>query len=340
MPFSDVVATYSKKNITEKSLVASLWVPELNMSRITLTPPAINNAACIIFLVSSIEKADVVREVLEEKFQPERYPAQLIEATQGKTIWFLDEMAASKLSTKLQHRLTPDHIRPFTLSIDIGGSAIKMMIIDANGIPVTDYFRMVTPRPASFDSVFNIIHQMIQSLTIKFDRISAGFPGVVLHGVIRTAPNMHSSWEGINFQKELQKLTGVDARVANDADVQGYGDISGEGVELVITLGTGLGSALFTDGQLVPNLEMGHHPFVGDFTYEDLLGRKALEKDGIKKWGEALQQAIALLQKTFNYDKLYIGGGYSRLVNIPLPESVKLALNIEGVLGGIKLWEK
>jgi polyphosphate glucokinase len=120
--------------------------------------------------------------------------------------------------------------------------------------------------------------------------------------------------------------------------MQGLGAIQGKGVEMVITLGTGFGSALFVDGRLVPNLEMGHHPFRKGETYEQQLGRVALEKVGNDKWNRRLLKAIATLQHLFNYDYLYIGGGEATRIKIKLPTNVKIIPNITGLLGGIALW--
>lgn len=232
-----------------------------------------------------------------------------------------------------------DYQPPNTLAIDIGGSAIKAMIIDATAKPLTPYLRHATPRPATVKAVCALLKQLITQLAMPFERVSAGFPGVVKKGVVLTAVNMHPSWLGFNFQKALEVLTERKARVGNDADIQGYGDVSGEGVELVITLGTGVGSALFLDGKLVPNLELGHHPFKNNHTYEALLGKAALQKHGLNRWRKHLQQAIALWMQTFNCDKLYLGGGHAQLIHARLPAAVIISDNVEGVLGGIKLWE-
>lgn len=229
---------------------------------------------------------------------------------------------------------------PFTLSIDIGGTNIKMMILDSKGKPKTHYDHESTPHPATHKAVLNVIKKMIQQETVSFDRVSAGFPGVVTRGVVRTAHNLHPSWIGKNFQKDLEKITGKPAKVANDADVQGEGDIAGKGVELVITLGTGFGSALFINGKLVPNVQLGHHPFMDNNTYEDLLGKAAFEKLGVRRWNKYLKLAIAMLDKTFNYQNLYIGGGLSARVSGKLPPHVKISSNVKGVLGGIKLWNE
>lgn len=228
---------------------------------------------------------------------------------------------------------------PLTLSIDIGGTGIKMMVLDSKGKAKTSYMRELTPHPATHKAILKVIKNMITQEPIKFDRVSAGFPGVIEHGVVKTAHNLHPSWINKNFQKDLENMTGKPARIANDADVQGEGDIIGKGVELVITLGTGFGSALFINGTLVPNVQLGHHPFLDNHTYEDLLGKAAFEKFGARRWNAYLKRAIAMLNQTFNYQHLYIGGGLSARVSKPLPKHVKISSNREGVLGGIKLWE-
>ncbi len=225
-----------------------------------------------------------------------------------------------------------------TLSIDIGGTTIKMMVLDAKGLPLSEYLHVLTPKPATIKSVCRVISKMVENLDVPFDRLSCGFPGVVKNGVITTAPNMDVSWIGVDFQHELELITGRPARVANDADVQGFGDVSGDGVELVITLGTGVGSALFLNGALVPNLELGHHPFCNNQTYEDLLSKASLQKNGVIKWRAHLKDAILLWQQTFNCDKLYLGGGNAQRINFRLPASVEISNNIEGIFGGLKLW--
>lgn len=225
-----------------------------------------------------------------------------------------------------------------TLSIDIGGTGIKMMVIDEEGKPVTEYIRDLTPKPATPKAVLGLIKQMITDHHVVFDHVAAGFPGVVRNGVVYSAPHLDPSWVGVDFQKKLQDLTKRPTHIGNDADVQGYGDICGKGVELVITLGTGMGSALFIDGKLVPNLELGHHPFRIEQTYEQLLGEAALERDGVGKWNTNLKRAIALWSQTFNYDCLYLGGGNTRKIRLKLPNSVVISSNVKGVLGGIKLW--
>jgi polyphosphate glucokinase len=122
--------------------------------------------------------------------------------------------------------------------------------------------------------------------------------------------------------------------------VQGLGAISGSGVEVVITVGTGLGAGLYIDGVPIPSFELGHHPFRNGMTYEDELGRRALEKNGKKKWNKRLAEAIDQLFRLFFYDRLYIGGGNAKEIDFKLPKNTSVVSNQEGILGGIKLWDR
>lgn len=224
-----------------------------------------------------------------------------------------------------------------TLAVDIGGSGIKVMVLDEEGIPQGERDRLETPQPAYPEPVLLLIETLAKDKV--FDRVSVGFPGVVRDGITETAVNLTPEWVGFDLATALTQRLNKPTRVINDADMQGLGAISGRGVELVITLGTGFGSALFVNGKLVPNLEMGHHPFRKGETYEQQLGRAALDVNGKKKWNERLQKAIATLEKLFNYDGLYIGGGNTDRINFELPPRVKIVPNVSGLLGGIALWK-
>jgi len=240
------------------------------------------------------------------------------------------ELAAQELAEPMPHALR-------TLAIDVGGTGIKAVILSETGKPLTQRRRVNTPRPATPATVIKTIVESAKQQG-EFDRVSVGFPGVVRCGVTVTAPNLDGRWGGYHLADVLTKKLGSPVRVANDADVQGYGVISGEGVELVITLGTGFGSGLFVDGKLVPNLEIGHHPLQKGKTYEDLLGDAALKKAGKKKWNKRLVRAIQTLDLVFNYDRLYIGGGNAARITVKLPENVKIVSNAAGLRGGLALW--
>lgn len=225
-----------------------------------------------------------------------------------------------------------------TLVIDIGGTGIKAVVLSEAGEPIGERAQEKTPRPALPEAILEVALTLAHGQP-DFDRITVGFPGVVQHGVAQTAPNLDPAWQGFAVAKSFEEKLGKPTRVANDADIQGFGCIKGKGLEMVITLGTGLGSALFIDGALVPNLEFGHHPFQKGQTYEELLGKAALEKNGKEEWLRLLDQAIVLLRQIFNFDMLYIGGGNSaRLDQDSFPPDVQTVRNIAGLLGGIALW--
>lgn len=231
----------------------------------------------------------------------------------------------------------PDRQEAITLAVDVGGTGIKVMLLDENGKPKTERVRAETPDPATPDNVLKIINSLVDNLG-NFDRVSVGFPGVVKHGATLTAHNLSPKWVGYDLQKALTKRWQKPVRVANDAAVQGYAAIRGKGVELVITLGTGFGSALFIDGHLVPGLELAHHPWRKNKTYEEYLGRQGFHKLGQKRWNKKLKQAIAQIEALFNFDHLYIGGGNADKIDFSLPRHVTRVPNEDGLLGGAALW--
>lgn len=224
-----------------------------------------------------------------------------------------------------------------TLAVDIGGTGIKAETLAPNGKPTNDRLRIPTPRKATPSKVVAVIQKLAKG-SPSFSRVSVGFPGVVKDGTVYTAPNLGKGWNGFNLEAELQKKLKRPVRVANDADVQGLGSVTGQGIELVMTLGTGVGSVIFVDGHRI-HLEVGHHPFHKGKTYEDELGARALEKKGKKKWNKMLAEAIDDTQRMFNYDRLYLGGGNTKYIKIKLPPNVSTVSNLNGLLGGIKLWE-
>jgi polyphosphate glucokinase len=225
-----------------------------------------------------------------------------------------------------------------TLAIDIGGTGLKALVLGPDGEPRTERMRVETPRPATPQRVLRAIFALIEPLE-DFDRVSVGFPGVVVDGVTRTAPNLHDAWRGFELARALAEKTRRPVRVLNDAGIQGFGVIEGRGVEMVLTLGTGMGCALFVNGVYVPNLELAHHPFRRGKTYEELLGARAMKKVGKKKWNKRLQAAISQIDPIFNPTQIYLGGGNAKHVRFELPPHVKVTENVAGLLGGIALWQ-
>jgi polyphosphate glucokinase len=224
-----------------------------------------------------------------------------------------------------------------TLSIDIGGTGIKAITLDLAGSALTERTRIETPSPATPEAVLAVIDELVKAQN-EFDRVSVGFPGVVKDGVIRTAPNLDPSWEGFALALDLERRLGKPARVLNDAAVQGLGVVEGIGFEVVITLGTGMGCAVYIDGKAA-GLELAHHPFHKGETYEERLGNAARKAAGNKRWNKQVRRAIAQLDALFNYRKLYIGGGNTKhLEATELPVNVAIVDNLAGLLGGIRLW--
>jgi polyphosphate glucokinase len=127
-------------------------------------------------------------------------------------------------------------------------------------------------------------------------------------------------------------------RVLNDAEMQGLAVIKGEGVEMVITLGTGFGSSLFVDGRRGAHLELAHHPFRKGETYDEQLGNAARKKVGGKKWNKRVKKAIKTMRVLTNFDHLYIGGGNSKRVTLELDPDVSLVSNEAGIAGGLAVW--
>jgi polyphosphate glucokinase len=226
-----------------------------------------------------------------------------------------------------------------TLCIDIGGSHIKASVVDHLGKRTSSSIETPTPEPATPAGVITTIVALASHLP-PYQRISVGFPGVVREGRILTAPNLGTKrWHGFDLAKRLNAALKKPVRVLNDAEVQGLGVISGKGLEFVITLGTGFGSAVFRDGQLMPHLELGQHPAWKSKTYDQFLGHAALLAKGAKQWNRRLAHALNFITVLLNFDRLYIGGGNARKVSLRLPENVKCVANEAGITGGVRLWD-
>lgn len=238
----------------------------------------------------------------------------------------------------MTEKTSPAGVTPITLTIDIGGQGIKGRPFRSSSQAIGERLRLKTPRPANAEAILHTTVQLAEKMR-PFDRVSVGFPGVVVDGVVRTAPNLDGRWKGVHFQDRLAHHLGTPVKVINDADMQGFGAIAGKGVEMMVTLGTGVGGALFLDGRLLPNLELGHHPFEREETYEQRLGQAALDAEGRTQWNRRLARAIELLERIFNFRMLYLGGGNARCVNIPLPKTVTVVKNEVALAGGVALWE-
>jgi polyphosphate glucokinase len=226
-----------------------------------------------------------------------------------------------------------------TLAFDIGGSGLKASLLDERGEMITARARVDTPKPCPPELLLEKLVELTAQLP-PFDRVSVGFPGPVRKGRTLSSANLGSDeWNGFDLRRAIEKQTGKPAIVINDADMQGLGAIKGEGVEMVITLGTGLGSALFEDGRLAPHIELAHIPFRKGQTYEEQLGNRALKKVGRSEWNKRLAKAVEIFRALTNFDKLYIGGGNAENVSPDLGSDVEIVPNTLGMRGGIWLWK-
>jgi polyphosphate glucokinase len=229
--------------------------------------------------------------------------------------------------------------QPRTLAIDIGGSGIKAALLDTDGNMIGDRQRVPTPpNPVAPEALVGAIKEAAGPLG-EFDRVSVGFPGYVRDGRVLTAPNLGSEvLAGFDLQGVLARQWGKPVRVLNDADVQGFGAIEGHGVEMVLTLGTGAGTSIFRDGEIMTHLELAHHPVSGGKTYDEYIGNAAREKKGKKVWSKRVAKVIDILRVVVRFDHLYLGGGNAKKLDFPLPPDVTIVPNTDGLTGGIRLW--
>jgi polyphosphate glucokinase len=227
------------------------------------------------------------------------------------------------------------------LAIDIGGTGLKASVIDHAGRMLAPRLRVETPHPCPPPVLLKAIADLVKPLP-AFQRISVAFPGVVRDGKVLTAPNLGTSeWAGFSLAAALSKRLGKKpVKIVNDAEMQGLGIIRGQGLELVLTLGTGAGTALFRDGVAAPHMELGQHPAHGHDTYDQFIGRAALEKHGKHRWNKRVERAILQLDTLLNFDKLHIGGGNAKHLTFALPRKVRIESNDAGIEGGAALWRK
>jgi len=265
-----------------------------------------------------------------------------------------------------------------TLVVDCGGTGIKAGLVDCAGQLVGEPVRFPTPYPLSPELLMSIIAGLVhgglahfaqpEGLDLRILRVTVGLPGMIRHGVIvhtphyitnagpHTAivPELQAAWAGFDFQSALRQRLGLPVRVLNDAELHGYGVITGQGLELVLTLGTGLGSAWYDDGALAPHLEISHAPvrlgaaMPGNehgrqtITYDGFIGDAELRRLGVGHWSDRVEAAIASLKPVFWWDRLYLGGGNSarivELVARNLGDDVTIVPNESALIGGAKLW--
>ena len=225
------------------------------------------------------------------------------------------------------------------LSIDIGGSGIKASLVDQQGKIIKEYKKVSTPTPANPENVLKSIIELSKDFP-NFDLVSVGFPGYVRDGIVHTAPNLdNEAWKMTYFNEMLSNALGKPSEVVNDADLQGLGIVKGKGLEMMMTLGTGLGTDILNDGVLLPHMELAHLPATKSKDFDAYIGNAALQKIGEKKWNERMYRVLHIFKTVVNYDILYISGGNAKKLTIVLDDNVKIVSNREGIVGGAMLWK-
>lgn len=244
---------------------------------------------------------------------------------------------------------------PYTLAVDCGGSGIKASVLDAAGTLHVPAVRVATPYPLPPTRLADTIADIAADLPAA-QRATVGVPGMVRHGVVvatphyvtrsgpRTpvVPELRAAWQGCDVQALLTERLGIPTLVLNDAEVHGAGVASGTGLELVLTLGTGLGSALFDGGRLAPHLELSHAPVRRGVTYDAYVGEHERVRLGDAQWSRRVRKVVEGLRPVFHWDRLYLGGGNSRRVSAAtlarLGDDVVVVPNQAGIVGGVRAW--
>jgi polyphosphate glucokinase len=225
-----------------------------------------------------------------------------------------------------------------TLAIDIGGTGIKASVLDERGALLAAKVRVETPVGEPPPRLLRALGRLVRSLP-RFDRVSVGFPGAIADGRVLTAANLyHRDWIGFDLGRALESQFRRPVRVANDV-ASGPGCHPETGFELVMTLGTGVGSALYLNGLLVPQFSLSRYEARPHTTYDALLNDLALKERGVTRWNKRLKEAIRTLRWTVHYDRLYIGGGNAKAIRFKPGARVTIISNEAGIRGGIALWQ-
>lgn len=212
------------------------------------------------------------------------------------------------------------------LGIDVGGSGIKGAVVDVKtGKFSQSRIRIATPQPSTPKKVAGVISEIVDHFDWK-KAIGCGFPAPIHNGVAMFAANIHDDWVGTNAEKLFSKKTGCPVTVLNDADAAGLAEMKfgagrgRDGVVLIITIGTGLGTAIFVNGQLLPNAELGHLEidcYDAELRASDAARKR--EKLSWKKWAKRFNRYLLTLEKLLWPDLIILGGGVSKKADRFLP---------------------
>src|SRR5690606_24132006 len=206
------------------------------------------------------------------------------------------------------------------LGIDIGGSGIKGALVNAEtGEMLTERFRIPTPKSKKPQAMAKVVAQVVDHFNYT-GPVGCGFPSIVKNGVCMSPGNLHKSWVGVNIDALFTQATGQEFTVLNDADAAGYASMNygagkdQNGLVIMITIGTGLGSGAFFNGKLIPNFEMGQNPYKKHKKIESWAAASAKEKKNLDyaKWGKRFNKFLHLVELIVCPDLIVIGGGTSK----------------------------
>ena len=246
----------------------------------------------------------------------------------------------------------PDDVK--TLAIDIGGTSFKAAVLDPAGVLVSELARVETPYPCTPEMFVATLQDLVLELP-SAHRVTVGFPSLIRDGIVSSIPGSLSrrvlhgerdpelikAWLGFDIRTKLTNTFELPTVVENDADIQGCAVVMGQGMEFVITLGTGVGTALFFDGHLVPHLELSHGPYDATMSHDIALGDGELKRIGEGAWKERVIKGLDHFKAIINWDHLYIGGGNARLLDPnELGPDTTLVSNANGLLGGVRIWDR
>ena len=239
-----------------------------------------------------------------------------------------------------------------TLSIDIGGSGFKASVVSAQGVMTQDRVRVDTPYPCPPDRMVETVVELVQPM-LDVHRVSVGFPGLVRHGRVIEVPSLSraeyggdrdehlaAAWHGFDLAHALAQKFQRPTKVVNDADMQGCAVVSGVGLEFVMTLGTGVGTALFSDGSLLPHLELSHGPFKDGLSFDIGLGNAQRKEIGNQRWLKRVRKAIGNFDDMLYFDRLFVGAGNAKLLSASdVGPKGEIVPNTSGILGGVRVWD-
>ena len=229
-------------------------------------------------------------------------------------------------------------------------------MLDESGTMRSQPIQVSTPYPLSTELFVDTISQLANQLP-KADRATIGIPGMIRHGVVITTPHyvtksgprsvvlpeLVRQWRGFDARAEISNALGIPTLVLNDAEVHGAGVVAGSGLEVVLTLGTGLGYALFDGGKLAPHLELSQAPVRFQQTYDTYIGEAERKKLGDLFWSRRVRKLIDGLRPVIVWDRLYLGGGNARIIKLDIVEKlgddVVIVPNSAALVGGVRAWQ-